>query len=149
MVRISREVPTPVQPAVVVPDREDVLATEGWGFYLAAEHLVHQGDEVFAWVAVNTDQLVALLEGEFFHQAFDYGVRVLVEFLEIVAEVSENVRAFQDTLQKAIFVLEVAEILLFGDAHILIDIIADKLVFKAMDSPPNMGRECPVDPSVC
>lgn len=69
--------------------------------------------------------------------------------MEIVAEVSEDVWAFEDALQESVLSLEVAEVLLLGDAEILVDIVTrDELVLEAVNGPPDVRRQGPVVPAI-
>ena len=115
MVWICGEVSGPVEAAIVVPDGEDVLWAGSRSFYLAAEDLVHQCDEVFCGVAVSTDYFFALIKREFFHHALDYIIGVIIEFLEVMTKISKDMRALEDSLEEAVLALEVTKVLLLCD----------------------------------
>lgn len=98
MVCISGEVPTPIKPTIIIPNRKNILTPSHYWFHLLSEHFSHQCDEVLSGVAVNSDDFVAFLHREFLHHSLDHTVGVLVELLEIVAEVSHYVGTLQDPL---------------------------------------------------
>ena len=137
MVGVGCEVAGPIQPTVIVPDGEDVGLPE---LYVldCIEDLSHQDLEVLSWVGVHGGHLATRLPRELLHGCLDHRVRVIIEPLEVVAEVSHDVAAFQDILQELVFPPHVLYVHFFLLAQVRTWALHE-LVLEAMDRPPNVS----------
>jgi hypothetical protein len=96
VIGVGGEVACPVQSAVIVPDGKDVLASGGYGFDLFSIDFSHECDEVFGGVSIECDNFIAFFHGELFHHILDDCVGVVIKFLEVVAEIPDDMCAFKD-----------------------------------------------------
>ena len=71
-------------------------------------------------------------------------VRVVIEFLEIVTEISHYMSAFENSFQKLIFIAKISHVRLFILTHVLCDTATNELILKAMNGPTNMCRNSSV-----
>jgi hypothetical protein len=68
--------------------------------------------------------------------------------LEIVPEVAHDMSTFEDSLQKAVLVAQIIDVILFCLAKVFASSAANELVFKAVNSPTNVRWQGTVSHSV-
>lgn len=139
VVRVCSIIASPIQSTVVIPNRKDIFFSDGNRFFLLAEDLTHESQKIFSGITVDSDDFVAFLGRELFHDGLDNAVRVLVELLEIVPEIPHDMRTAQNSFQELILPSHVVDISLFRRTQIVVDSTTYKLVLKTMNSPSNMS----------
>jgi hypothetical protein len=132
-------VASPIQSTIVIPNRKDIFFSDCNRFFLLAEDFTHESQKILSGIAVDSDDFVAFLGRELFHDGLDNAVRVLVELLEIVSEIPHDMRTVQNSFHELILPSHVVDISLFRRTQIVVYSTAYKLVLKAMNSPSDMS----------
>ena len=149
MVGVSGIVTGPIESAVIVPDGEDILFSDCNGFLFLTKNFSHKGQEILSWITINSDNFVALLRRKLFHDGLNNAVRILVELLEIMAEISHNMGTVENSFQKLILSSHIVDIALFRRTEIVVNTASNELIFKPMNGPSDMGGKSTVVLSIC
>ena len=139
MVRVGSEVASPVQSTVEIPNREDILVPDCHLLVLLCKDFMVENLEVFSWVGVGSDHFIALLLAELTHELLDDPIGIVIEFLEIVAEVAQDVGLLMQLPQEFVLVAHAVDIRAFGLADWWKNISSvNELLLVSMDGPAKM-----------